>query len=42
MDDDEVTDYTKGEFRRVADLLAEPGLQAPGSPPGTARHSGTE
>ncbi len=42
MDDDEVTDYTRGEFRRVAELLAGPGLQAPQSSPGTARRSGAE
>jgi hypothetical protein len=38
MDDDEA-DYALGEFRRVAALPAEPGAQAPESPPGMARLS---
>ena len=36
MDDDEVIGYTQGEFRRLAVLRAEPGAQAPESPPGPA------
>jgi hypothetical protein len=42
MDDHEVADYALGEFRRVAALPAEPDAQAPESPPGMARLSGTE
>jgi predicted ATPase/transcriptional regulator with XRE-family HTH domain len=42
MDDDKVADYALGEFRRVAALLAEPGAQAPESPPGLARLSRQE
>ena len=42
MDDDEVVGYAQGEFRRLADLRAEPGAQAPGSPPGPARPSRRE
>jgi hypothetical protein len=34
MDEDEVVGYAVGEFQRVAALLAEPGAQAPESPPG--------
>lgn len=37
MDDDEVVGYAQGEFRRLAALRAEPGAQAPESPPGSAR-----
>jgi predicted ATPase/transcriptional regulator with XRE-family HTH domain len=37
MDDDEVTDYALGEFRRLAALIGEPDAQAPESPPGLAR-----
>ena len=39
MDDDEVVGYAQGEFRRLAALRAEPGAQAPESPPGPARPS---
>jgi hypothetical protein len=39
MDDDEVVGYALGEVRRVADLWAEPGPQAPEPPPGLARPS---
>ena len=42
MDDDEVVGYTQGEFRRLAALRAEPGAQAPESPPGPARPSRRE
>ena len=42
MDEDEVVGYAQGEFRRLAALLAEPGAQAPESPPGPARLSGRE
>ena len=42
MDDDEVIGYTQGEFRRLAALRAEPGAQAPESPPGPARPSRRE
>jgi ATP/maltotriose-dependent transcriptional regulator MalT len=42
MNDDEVTDYALGQFRRVAVLIGEPGAQAPESPPGMARRSGRE
>ena len=42
MDDDEVTEYALGEYRRLAALTAEPGAQAPESPPGMARRSGRE
>ncbi len=42
MDDDEVTDYALGEFRRLAALIGKPGAQAAESPPGTARRSGRE
>ena len=34
MDDDEVVEYAMGEFGRLAALRAEPGAQAPESPPG--------
>jgi ATP/maltotriose-dependent transcriptional regulator MalT len=37
MDDDEVVSYAQSEFRRLATLRAEPGAQAPESPPGPAR-----
>jgi len=37
MDDDELAGYAQGEFRRLAALRAEPGAQAPESPPGPAR-----
>jgi hypothetical protein len=37
MDDDEVTDYALGEFRRIAALIGEPGAQAPESPSGLAQ-----
>jgi predicted ATPase/transcriptional regulator with XRE-family HTH domain len=33
MDDDQIADYALGEFRRLTALLAEPGVQAPESPP---------
>jgi hypothetical protein len=36
MDEDEVVGYTVGEFQRVAALLAEPGAQAPHTPPDPA------
>jgi predicted ATPase len=39
MDDDEVIEYAMGEFGRLAVLRAEPGTQAPESPPGPARPS---
>lgn len=39
MDDDEVIEYAMGEFGRLAVLRAEPGAQAPESPPGPARPS---
>jgi hypothetical protein len=39
MDDDEVVGYAQGEFRRLAALRAEPGAQAPESPPDPARPS---
>jgi predicted ATPase/class 3 adenylate cyclase len=42
LDDDEVVGYTQGEFRRLAALRAEPGAQAPESPPGPARPSRRE
>jgi hypothetical protein len=42
MDDHEIAEYALDEFRRVAALLAEPGVQAPESPPGMARQSGWE
>jgi predicted ATPase/class 3 adenylate cyclase len=42
MDDHEVANYALGEFRRVTALLAEPGVQAPGSMPGMARLGGTD
>jgi predicted ATPase/class 3 adenylate cyclase len=42
MDDDEVVGYAQGEFRRLAALRAEPGPQAPESPPGPARPSRRE
>ena len=42
MDDDEVAGYALGEFRRLAALRAEPGAQAPESPPGPARPSRRE
>ena len=42
MDDDEVVGYAQGELRRLAALLAEPGAQAPESPPGAARPSRRE
>jgi hypothetical protein len=34
MDDHEVVEYVHGEYRRLASLPAEPGAQAPESPPG--------
>ena len=40
MDDDEVTDYALGQFRRVAALIGEPDAQAPGSPPSPVESSG--
>jgi hypothetical protein len=36
MDDDEIVAYAVGEFQRVAEMLAEPGAQAPHAPPGPA------
>ena len=39
MDSDEVVGYAQGEFRRLAALRAQPGAQAPESPPGPARPS---
>jgi predicted ATPase/class 3 adenylate cyclase len=42
MDDNEVTEYALGQFRRLAALIAEPGAQAPESPPGMAHRSGRE
>jgi predicted ATPase/class 3 adenylate cyclase len=36
MDDDEIVAYAVGEFQRVAELLAQPGAQAPHAPPGPA------
>ena len=42
MDDDEVTEYALGQFRRVAALIEEAGAQALESPPGMARPSGRE
>jgi len=36
MDEDEVVGYALGELRRVAALLAEPGVSAPEAPPGPA------
>jgi hypothetical protein len=40
MDDDEVVGYAVGEFRRVAGLLAKPGVQAPDTPRGLAEGYG--
>ena len=42
MDDDEVTEYALGQFRRVAALIEEAGAQALESLPGMARPSGRE
>ena len=42
MDDDEVVEYAMGEFGRLTALRAEPGAQAPDSPPGPARPSRRE
>jgi predicted ATPase/class 3 adenylate cyclase len=42
MDDNEVTEYALGQFRRLAALLGKPGDQAPESPPGMAHRSGWE
>lgn len=42
MNDDKVTDYAFGQFRRVATLIGEPDTQAPQSPPGMARRSDGE
>jgi len=36
MDDDQLVGYAQGEYRRLASLCAEPGAQAPESPPGPA------
>ena len=36
MDDNEVVRYAVGEFRRVAALLAQPGVPAPHAPAGPA------
>jgi hypothetical protein len=36
MDDNEVVGYAVGELRRVAGLLAEPGVPAPHASPGPA------
>ena len=37
MDDDELVEYAQGEFRRLAALRAQPGAQAPESPPDPAQ-----
>ena len=37
IDDDELVGYVQGEFRRLAALRAQPGAQAPESPPGPAQ-----
>ena len=37
MDEDELVQYALSEYRRLADMRAEPGPQAPESPPGPAR-----
>jgi len=42
MDDDQVVQYAQGEYRRLAVLRAEPGAQAPESPPGPAPPSRRE
>jgi predicted ATPase/class 3 adenylate cyclase len=42
MDDDAVTEYALGQFRRVAALIGEPNAQPPESQPGMARRSGRE
>jgi hypothetical protein len=42
MDDDKVTDYALGQFRRLAALIGKPGERAPESPSGVAQLSGTE
>jgi predicted ATPase/class 3 adenylate cyclase len=40
MDDNEITDYALGQFRRLAALIGKPDAHAPESPPGMARRSG--
>jgi hypothetical protein len=42
MHEDEVIEYAQGEYRRLADLRAEPGAQAHEPPPGPARPSRRE
>jgi predicted ATPase/class 3 adenylate cyclase len=37
MDEDQLIEYAQGEYRRLADLRAEPGAQAPEPPPGSSR-----
>jgi hypothetical protein len=36
MDEDEIVAYAVGEFQRVAEMLSQPGAQAPHAPPGPA------
>ena len=36
MDEDEIVAYAVGEFQRVAEMLGQPGEQAPLAPPGPA------
>jgi hypothetical protein len=42
MDDNEVTEYALGQFRRLATLIGKPGGQDPESPPGIARRSASK
>jgi predicted ATPase/class 3 adenylate cyclase len=42
MDEDQLIEYARGGYRRLADLRAEPGAQAPESAPGPARPSRRE
>ena len=42
MDEDELVQYALCEYRRLADMRAEPGPQAPESPPGPAQPSRQE
>jgi predicted ATPase/class 3 adenylate cyclase len=42
MDEDELVEYALGQYRRLADMRAEPGAPAPESPPGPARPSRRE
>jgi hypothetical protein len=37
MDEDQLIEYAQGEYRRLAALRAQPGAQAPESPPGPAQ-----